>query len=98
AGSWLKLMAPVGVTLVLTSLAAAQDLTPPAQANPAPGCSVSRVQLVGGNPQVCDARRIGGPHRAFIAICGSIQVRDGVRGQGVNRNKAVIAAVATALA
>lgn len=65
-GFWLKLMAPVGVTLVLNSIAAAQDLTPPAQANPAPGCSVSRAQLEANRKVVLDFFRASGEARVAL--------------------------------
>src|ERR1039457_470891 len=66
AGFCLKVMAPVGVTLVLTSLAATQALTPPAQANPAPICSVSRAQLEANRKVVLDFCRASGEARVAL--------------------------------
>ena len=65
-GFCLKVMAPVGVTLVLTSLAATQDLTPPVQANPAPGCSASLAQLDANRKVVLDFFRTSGEARVAL--------------------------------
>jgi predicted SnoaL-like aldol condensation-catalyzing enzyme len=61
-----KSMVPFGVFLALTTLATAQDLTPPTQANPTPGCSVSAAQLEANRKVVLDFFRTSGEARVAL--------------------------------
>ena len=60
---WSKLL---GASFVLTTIAAGQDLTPPTQANPAPGCSVSAAQLEANRKVVLDFFRSSGEARVAL--------------------------------
>jgi predicted SnoaL-like aldol condensation-catalyzing enzyme len=66
ASSRAKLIFQFGVTLVLMGTAKAEDLTPMAQANPAPGCSVSQVQLNANRKLVLDFFRSSGEARIAL--------------------------------
>ena len=61
-----RLIVQISVTLVLTSIATAEDLIPAAQANPVPGCSVSRSQLSANRKVVLDFFRTTGEARVAL--------------------------------
>ena len=66
ANSFTRSLFPIGVMLVLTSIAVAEDLTPAVQANPTPGCSASRAQLNANRKVVLDFFRNSGEARVAL--------------------------------
>jgi predicted SnoaL-like aldol condensation-catalyzing enzyme len=56
----------LGMVLMFIRAGMAQDLTPPVQANPAPGCSVSQAQLEANRKLVMDFFRTSGAARVAL--------------------------------
>jgi len=60
------LVAAIGLVLAFPTVSLSQDLTPPTQANPAPGCSVSRHELEANRKVVMDFFRVSGEARVAL--------------------------------
>ena len=61
-----KSIVPFSLTLLLSAVAAAQDRTPPLQANPNPGCSASPAELEANKKVAMDFFRASGEGRVAL--------------------------------